>query len=188
MASAATDWQRATGILETIASIFHVIPATNADGKLLGVGVTIRVTSARIGPDILVAYPDDELRPRHTGLCAERYNLHAYEVKNIDKQILAQNIRVDLADHKIVVQQQLMDNSAGINDVLRIKYTNVELYQWLQGGIQNLYYQLYTMAHDWAKKAELAFASSTVSTRPISSSSATGSQAMAVYCRVTGYS
>ena len=173
-ANAAADWQEAIGILETVASVFHVLPTMNMHGQPLGIGMTAcwgfanlanAVTAVARGLQVHAAdlTYQSQSASKTTGFTRGTQdrvlnaNSAAYEVKNIDKQILAQNIRIALADHEIAVQQQMMDNSAEVNDFLKNKYTNVQLYQWLQGGIQTLYYQLYTMAHDWAKKAELSF-------------------------------
>ncbi|KAI9779175.1 MAG: putative Insecticidal toxin complex protein TccB2 [Geoglossum umbratile] len=154
-ASDAADWQRDIGILETIASVFHVIPSVNADGKPLGIGGTIvhaadlsyQSTSAGRNTNFLCASHDRVLNA----------NSSAYKVKNIDKQIITQNIRIAMADHGILVQQQLTDNSEEILSFLKNKYTNQELYIWMQSSIQDIYHQLYNMAHDWAKKAEKAY-------------------------------
>ena len=40
---------------------------------------------------------------------------------------------------------------------MRTKYTNKELYGWLEGQTKNLYQQSYNLAFDLAKRAETAF-------------------------------
>lgn len=50
-----------------------------------------------------------------------------------------------------------MDNAQEVEDFLRNKYTNDELYSWMEGNIRTLYYQTYTLAYDLAKKAERGY-------------------------------
>jgi Tc toxin complex TcA C-terminal TcB-binding domain len=44
-----------------------------------------------------------------------------------------------------------------VEDFLRSKYTNQELYAWMESQVRPLYYQAYTLAYDLAKKAEKVF-------------------------------
>ncbi len=44
-----------------------------------------------------------------------------------------------------------------MEDFLRTKYTNTELYGWLEGQTKSLYQQSYNLAYDLAKRAETAF-------------------------------
>jgi Tc toxin complex TcA C-terminal TcB-binding domain/Neuraminidase-like domain len=84
-------------------------------------------------------------------------NSAAFEVKNIDAQITVQRTRVAMAGQEITNQQQQIDNSAEIIDFLKGKYTNDELYSWMENSLRTLFYQTYTLAYDIAKKAESAF-------------------------------
>jgi hypothetical protein len=84
-------------------------------------------------------------------------NTAGFQIKNIDKQILAQQVRISLANQDITNQQQQIDNSQAVNDFLLNKYTNQQLYVWMEGNIRTLYYQLYQIAYAWATKAEKAF-------------------------------
>jgi Tc toxin complex TcA C-terminal TcB-binding domain len=84
-------------------------------------------------------------------------NIAGYEIKNIDKQILTQNIRFNIANQEITNQQKQIDNAKEVEDFLRAKYTNQELYAWMEGQVRALYYQACTLAYDLAKKAEKAF-------------------------------
>ncbi len=173
-ASAAADWQTAIGILETVASVFHVLPTIGANGMPLGIGVTASwgfsnlanaVSAVARGLQVYAAnltYQSQAAARTTSFLRASQdrvlnANSSAYEIKNIDKAILAQNIRLEMANHDINVQQKLIDNSAEVADFLKTKYSNVQLYQWLQTGVQDLYHQMYNMAVDWSRKAELAY-------------------------------
>jgi len=87
----------------------------------------------------------------------QQANVAGYEIKNIDKQVLTQQIRIDIATQEITNQQKQIDNAQEMEDFLRNKYTNQELYSWMVGQISSLHYQAYTLAYDLAKRAEKIF-------------------------------
>src|SRR5436190_13495122 len=69
----------------------------------------------------------------------QQANVAGYEIKNIDKQILTQQIRINIANQEITNQQKQIDNAQEVEDFLRDKYTNEELYSWMEGSIRTLY-------------------------------------------------
>src|SRR4029453_16868546 len=75
----------------------------------------------------------------------------------MDKQLLTQQIRINIANQEITNQQKQIDNAQEVEDFLQNKYTNQELYSWMEGQIRSLYYQAYTLAYDLAKRAEKGF-------------------------------
>jgi hypothetical protein len=79
------------------------------------------------------------------------------EIKQIDKQIITQKIRINIAEQEITNQQKQIDNAQEVEEFLKSKYTNEELYLWMEGYIRTLYYQTYTLAYDLAKKAEKVY-------------------------------
>ena len=87
----------------------------------------------------------------------QQANIAGYEIKNIDKQLLTQKIRINIANQEITNQQQQIDNALEVEEFLRNKYTNEELYLWMDGSIRTLYHQAYTLAYELAKKAEKGY-------------------------------
>ena len=84
-------------------------------------------------------------------------NSAGFDIKSIDKQILTQQVRINVANQDITNQQKQIDNSQAVNDFLLNKYTNQQLYVWMEGNIRTLYYQAYQLAYAWAIKAEKTF-------------------------------
>jgi len=84
-------------------------------------------------------------------------NLAGYECKQIDKQILSQKIRIQLTEQEITNQQALYDNATEIEDFLKNKYSNTELYEWMEQSLRSLYDQLCDLACEQALKAQQAF-------------------------------
>jgi Tc toxin complex TcA C-terminal TcB-binding domain len=79
------------------------------------------------------------------------------ELKNVDRQIVSQQVRVDTARQELDNQQKQLDQVTQVEDFLRNKYTNEELCSWMEGMTKTLYRQAYNLAFDLAKRAEKAF-------------------------------
>jgi hypothetical protein len=79
------------------------------------------------------------------------------EMAQIDQQLASADIKIAIANLDITNQQLMIDNAQKIEDTLRSKYTNVELYQWMVGQISTTYYQAYKLAYDLAKRAERCY-------------------------------
>ena len=84
-------------------------------------------------------------------------NAAGYELKQIDKQITAQEIRIDIANQEIINQQKAIDNANEVEEFIKNKYTNEEFYTWMRGSLKTLYHQVYNLAYELAKKAEKTY-------------------------------
>jgi hypothetical protein len=79
------------------------------------------------------------------------------ELVQIEKQIAAAEIRVAIAENDLENQDKQIENSAAVEDFLRNKYTNEDLYGWMTSQISKVYFQAYKLAYDLAKRAERAY-------------------------------
>ncbi len=79
------------------------------------------------------------------------------ELKQIDKQILAAEIRQAITEYELKNHDLQVENAKEVEAFLRDKYTNQELYEWMVGHISSIYFQSYQMAYDIAKRAERCF-------------------------------
>lgn len=169
-ASAAADWQTGIGIVETLSSVFHALPTIHTDVHPLGLGVDVSWGFPNLGNAAQAAarglrvYADHlSYQSSNAGRKAgflrqlqeriQQANNAGYEVKNIDKQMLTQQIRISIATQELGNQQQLIDSAAEVEEGLRNKYTNDVLYQWMKGQIGVLSQQAYDMAFDLATRA-----------------------------------
>lgn len=170
----AQNWQKGIGWVETIASILHAFPNVSTDVKPIGLGVGFTW-----GPQFLASAAQavakglqitaNELTyastnaGKKTGFLRQlqervlQANLTGHEIKQIDKQITAQQIRIQIAGLEIANQQKQIDNAREVEEFLRNKYTNEELYTWMRGSLKTLYHQVYSLAYELAKKAEKVF-------------------------------
>jgi hypothetical protein len=79
------------------------------------------------------------------------------EIEKIEREILAANRGEDVALRELNNQEQQIENAAEVHDFLRDKFTNHDLYLWLQQETAAIYYQMYEMALHCARQAERAF-------------------------------
>ena len=83
-----------------------------------------------------------------------QYNLAAHELRQNGRQILASLIGEQIARHDYLNVQQQIKNSQEVDRLLHDKFTNEDLYLWMQGEISRLYYEYYRFAFDTSRKTE----------------------------------
>ena len=91
---------------------------------------------------------------RMTG-CSGR--LGSKEIEQADKQIAAAEIRLAIAERELENHDLQIENAKEVDDFMRDKFTNRELYDWMVGQISGVYFQSYQLAYDVAKRAERAY-------------------------------
>ena len=79
------------------------------------------------------------------------------ELEQIEKQIIAAEIRVAIAQKDLEMHLLHAEQTREADSVMRSKFTNRELYDWLVAQLSDVYFQSYRMAYDMAKRAERAF-------------------------------
>lgn len=173
-ASQAQDKQLAAALPEKIASILHIIPNFSGNIQPFGIGMSISVGGSNFGAaaqawakflqldasELTYASTSAGKKGGFTRAKQERVfqaNAAGFELKQIDKQILAQQIRIAIANQEITNQQKAIDNANEVEEFLKNKYTNEELYTWMRGNLKTLYRQVYNLAYDLAKKAEKTY-------------------------------
>jgi hypothetical protein len=84
-------------------------------------------------------------------------NLAIRELAQIDKQIIATEIRRDIAKKELDNHLQQIENAQEVDAYMRGKFTNEQLYRWMVGEISGLYFRTYQLAYDIARRAQLAY-------------------------------
>lgn len=79
------------------------------------------------------------------------------ELSQIDKQLIAAEIRQVIGEQELLNHDQQIENSREVEEYLRTKYTNEDLYSWMVSQISKVYFQTYNLAYDLAKRAERAY-------------------------------
>jgi hypothetical protein len=155
-----------------LAAGFTVVPDADVDLHYWGIGGKVKlnigtalVAAARIAADVagIVAGWEREQAgmASRTGTYQRRadewilqYNLAAHDLMQNGRQILTSLIAEQIAFREYLnIQQQIADANE-VNDFLKDKFTNEDLYVWMHGEISRLYYDYYRFAVDVARRAE----------------------------------
>jgi hypothetical protein len=173
-ASEGASSQKTIGVVETLGSILNIIPNFSGNIEPFGVGMSISFGGSNLGAAMqavargmqietnYITYQSGNAQ-RKGGFLRQlqdrvlQANSAGYEIKQIDKQIFNQQVKIRIAQQEIDNQQKQIDNANEIEEFLKSKYTNEELYNWMEGSIKTVYHQVYSLAYDLAKKAEKVF-------------------------------
>ncbi|OQW61976.1 MAG: hypothetical protein BVN28_05975 [Nitrospira sp. ST-bin4] len=79
------------------------------------------------------------------------------ELKQIDKQIAAAEIRLAISETELINHDLQIKHAKDVDSYMRSKYTNQELYDWMIGQVSAVYFQSYQLAYDVAKRAERCY-------------------------------
>ena len=79
------------------------------------------------------------------------------EIDQLEKQILASEIRLALTERELAIHDMQMENAMEIDDFMLSKFTNRQLYDWMIGRISTTYFQSYQMAYDLAKRTQRCY-------------------------------
>jgi hypothetical protein len=173
-ANLSADLQLAAGMTETLASILYVIPMIKADATPMGVGAGVAFGGTNLGQLTQAISKVVQLSAGHLSHQASsaakkggflralqdrvmQANAAGYEIKQIDRQILSQKIRIAIANLEISNHEKQIENTREIEEFLKNKYSNEELYTWMKGSLSSLYHQVYSIAFDLSKKAEKTY-------------------------------
>lgn len=153
-------------ILEVIASGIYLIPdiAAGPFGHVK-TGGTFLGNAARAAASSLKVFSSQYTYEANSTLTVAGYtrrkeewdfqaNQAQLELDQIEKQILAAEIRLAIAEQDLANQEKQIDQSKEIESFLKSKFTDQELYGWMVSQLSALHYQAYQMAYDLAGKAQ----------------------------------
>jgi hypothetical protein len=157
---------------EAIAAVLGALPSFEVEGHFWGVGVKSKLVSGDMFSNIGRAVSSgfniwaqvEEYQGRNASKTSSyerraddwllQYNLAARELMQIGRQILTSLIAEQIAHHEYLSIKQQIANAQEVDQFLHDKFTNEDLYLWMQGEISRLYYEYYRFAFDTARKAE----------------------------------
>jgi hypothetical protein len=157
---------------DTTAGVLALIPDMGLDLHFWGLGGhmnvfggTLLASAARFYSSIKnTAAADDEGQGASASKTATfqrraddwilQYNLAAHELMQNGRQILTSLIAEQVARHDYENVKQQIANSQEVAQLLHDKFTNEDLYLWMQGETSRLFYEYYRFAFDTARKAE----------------------------------
>ncbi len=169
---AARDLRLVASAANVVASALTPIPSVNVHGHFWGLGPSSEITRgekvaaiSKFAGDIAqigATWEQDQAGMASKYASYERRaddwmlqnNLAARELMQVGRQILGSLIAEQVARHEYENTKKQIEQSQQIMQFLQEKYTNEELYAWMQGEISRLYYEYYRFAFDIARKAE----------------------------------
>ncbi|UQA61433.1 neuraminidase-like domain-containing protein [Polyangium aurulentum] len=81
----------------------------------------------------------------------------AKEIEQLDKQILAAEIRLALVEKDLENHDLIVENAKVVEATMRDKFTNEALYSWTVNEISTVYFDAYKLALGMARRAAKAF-------------------------------
>jgi hypothetical protein len=79
------------------------------------------------------------------------------EIEQIEKQILAAQIRLELTDLELRNHEKQIEQAMEVKEVMESKFTNEKMYLWMSDQLSALYNRFYNLAYSAAKRAERAY-------------------------------
>ncbi len=163
-------FQTVQGVLQTVAGVLSVIPTGHAQAAASGVsfgGIQLsnlmQAASTAIGIKVATDSTKATMAVTKGGYERRRDDWQfqaasaAKELEQLDRQILAAQIRLNIAQNELSNQELQIEHASAVDAYMRSKFSNVDLYAWMQGQIATSYFQSYQLAYDMARKAEMCF-------------------------------
>ena len=167
---ASRGWQIAAESTEILASALHIIPYTYTGttgvqvafgGPQLGAAAQAVAGSLRARASALVHQSSQagitagyDRRFKDWKLQAD---LARKEIEQLDKQILAAEIRKQIAEAELTNHDKQTTQASEVGDFLRLKFSNDQLYSWMISKLSSTYFQAYQMAEQLAMQVQVAF-------------------------------
>ena len=167
----ATGLEGASGIFSMLGGVLGVVPDTHVSptcpaAVVGGAQITRVMGGLASGAGALAAIARGESSylstvagyTRRAQEWTHQQKLAAKEMKQLDKQILAAEIRVAIAKHDLRTHAQQTRQSEEVKSWMESKYSNQELYAWMVNQVSATYYQSYQLAYQVAKRAQRCYA------------------------------
>jgi hypothetical protein len=168
----ARNLRAGSGLLAAAAPVLALVPSAEVAVHFWGVGGYTKLTGgdwmalkAKAGADILQILAQLEqdqgaMAGRKAGYQRRaddwlmQINLAARELSQLGRQILVSLLTEQSARAEYETAKTQVGQAQEVLTFLQTKFTNTELYGWMQGQLSTLYYQYYRLALDTARKAE----------------------------------
>ena len=154
-------------VLQGVASIMHALDAeigVPCNSKIIRAGNIVGAIAGAMG----AAASGTSLSSTMAGLTAaadrrkEEWDLQVTlageELKQIEKQQIAAEIGVAIAELELENLDRQTEQSGEVLEFMKFKFSNDKLYSWMASRLAALHRQAYDLALDLAKKAQAAFA------------------------------
>lgn len=155
------------GLLRLMAGISYLIPqvgspfAMKYGGKEIGDSATafaeVVASSVKIAQAISASAGLESSFQRREQEWKQQLLLAQQELKQIEKQQLAAEVRMFIAEKDLEIHEKNMEQADELDEFYRDKFTNLGLYNYLSTNLSRLYREAYNIAYDLAKMAECTY-------------------------------
>lgn len=167
----ARDSSLAASTLNALAAGFAPVPDADADFHFWGIGGKIKLNvgtallaGAKIAAEVLNMVAAWERVQAELAAKTANYerradewllqhNLAAHELMQNGRQILTALLAEQVAAHEYETTKRQIEQTQEADRFLQEKFSNQELYAWMQGECARLYYEYYRFAYDTAVRA-----------------------------------
>ena len=167
-ANSFTQAANATNLIAGILSLFPNIWAGDAlvagqtfGGSNLGVGASSLARAMEMGATQATYFANQAGvfggYERRQDEWVHQSKLALSELKQIQQQILAAEIRKDIAERELKNHDAQIENAQAVDDFMRSKFTSQQLFRWMSSQIAEVYFRTYQLALDQAQRAERAY-------------------------------
>jgi hypothetical protein len=168
----ARDESLAASIVATAAAPLRLIPTAELDLHFWGMGAHSKIFGGDVLADTVTTAADilrmlSAWQSAQGGMAGRtagyqrraddwllQANLAARELSQLGRQILTSLLSEQAAHAEYTSVQAQVAQAQDVLSAMQTKFSNQELYGWMQGQLSTLYYQYYRFAVDAARKAE----------------------------------
>jgi len=165
----------ASSAVESASAILMALPNLIGNVEPLGCGASMKFDAGNVADGMMIAagvikaeaQAESEAgssAARKGQLIAQRQdrrmqaNMAGRDIKNADKQIESARARVSVCERDIAAHKQQMSDLAEAEEFMRTKYTNQNLYEYLETSLRKVFFSTYEIALDIARSAEKSLA------------------------------
>jgi hypothetical protein len=160
------------GLNSVLYGILGLLPSANVEAAPLGAGASSELSGGQVLSSVgsmittgiemeaMLFEKAAEYASKTSGYARRadewllQSNQAARELMQIGRQIIGSLIAEQVAFHEYENTRKQIEQSLEVDRFLHEKFTNPELYAWMQGELSRLYYEYYRFAFDTARKAE----------------------------------
>ncbi|MCI0423055.1 MAG: hypothetical protein L0312_28170, partial [Acidobacteria bacterium] len=159
---------------EALSGAAHFFPTASIEGEPFGIGTTLSWGGSNVGSAISAVGRSWQMisdQYAYQATSAGKFanfirreqdwtfqaHLAAREIIQIDKQIAAAEIRIQIAHKELEHHRQQIKNAEDVQTFLQDKLTNQELYDWMKEQLRTVYKASYNLAYFLAAMAEKAY-------------------------------
>ncbi|MBL6447657.1 hypothetical protein JMN32_15170 [Fulvivirga sp. 29W222] len=170
-ANDANNLRLTASVIKNSANLAHLIPNASVNVEPFGIGATITYGGSNLGTaltsmaerfDIMASHLSFESSQasrmashiRREQEWTHQANQLIKEISRLDSDITAADIRIHIAENELSNHENQISRAKEVEEYLKNKFTNVELYAWMKDQLFSVYKQFYQLSYELAKKAE----------------------------------